>query len=472
MKGTVAMKWRSILEFPKLEYERKFIGMLSFPFSDYENVRLEIYKWILDCEGRIARDLRQRKPTSIGFAFEAFQDEGVFSSTTGMDSRIEYATAKGKGIPFTGIRYAHWGADRKAGRMNDGFLTTFIFEKNDERERLRCWVTLQYLHMSRGRQIAPSVPRIFKILKELPEARVYVDQNSGAAVRDDEWRWRPRYDGVCAMVSDALKKEREGRTPDSICKTVPICETAPADVPPQAESVLKAGADALGEAVARCLSAIELWTMRKENAAAVSEAERERMGLEAFGRLEASVSHSEGQETFERQEASARHPESSGTSGLENSFTSPNADREGIDRRDLEKLIYHDTRSVALMDEFERVEDGKRVYERLVLKSEFYFWNGMTVCGDYVVERLKPGQEADGDITFTDLKRGEADDLRRYVSREVDDRVKTLGRGKTAFIKFARPYLLRAQTTLNREYGALYGETNRYGVIGIMAHRF
>ena len=129
------------------------------------------------------------------------------------------------------------------------------------------------------------------------------------------------------------------------------------------------------------------------------------------------------------------------------------------------------------MDEFEkRKEDGKRKYDRLILRYEFsYGRNGLSLSGDYVVERLLRNQASKGDITFTELKKGEKNELSRYASAQVEAKVGTIKRGETKFIEFDTPYLLRAQTSANQlyggwEYGTLYGETNRYGIVGVRVH--
>ena len=167
----------------------------------------------------------------------------------------------------------------------------------------------------------------------------------------------------------------------------------------------------------------------------------------------------------------------SSNSGLPNSFTSPNAGKGSAAQLELVVMIFADTRSVALMDEFEKTgEDGKRKYDRLILQQEFYYWrNGLSLRGDYVVERLLRDQASKGDITFTELKKGEKLELSRYASSQVEAKVGAIKRGETKFIEFDTPYLLRAQTSANQlyggwEYGTLYGETNRYGIVGVRVH--
>lgn len=133
------------------------------------------------------------------------------------------------------------------------------------------------------------------------------------------------------------------------------------------------------------------------------------------------------------------------------------------------------TRSIAVMDTFESLGDNyNRIYDRLIFCCAFsYQGRQLSVGGDYVIERLPNGTETEGDITFSAFKsmQDERFDLRNYTVSEIYGELDSLDERKR-FIRFSVPYLFRAQTSRNREYGGWehgrqYGDTTRYGVVGV-----
>lgn len=481
------VKPKSLLDVPGAIGDPKFIGFLSFPFSEYKNVRLEVYKWLFDCEQRISRELH-RPSSENAFSFEQFLEEGDYSLVTPIGSRIDYATAPRRGVNFTCLRYAHWGTI--AGRQldDDGFLTTFIFEKNDAKQRLRCWLTLEYIHGKRKRNISRTVPRVFKILRQFPGAKVFVNDRTPRHEQEDEWRYRPLYDTVRMQIIEAINKPQRLIESSSWGGNERVTDASPE---PCTESVLKDWAFALHNSVRRCLVAVEIW---KHPYVIEEERRSEPIASSVNNSEEASGSHSHYVEATIEEPLDAVRERKQQTlsvsnvrpvvkggmpsdSSFQNTFTSPNAGRGSGSQLELVRMIFADTRSVALMDEFEETDkNGNRKYERLILREEFNYWrNGVSLRGDYVVERLLRNQESMGDITFTELKKGEKLELSRYASAQVEAKVGSLKSGETKFIEFYVPYLLRAQTSDNQVYGGwengtLYGETTRYGIVGVRVH--
>ena len=157
-----------------------------------------------------------------------------------------------------------------------------------------------------------------------------------------------------------------------------------------------------------------------------------------------------------------------------NTTESPNVDAGADGTKELIWSIATDTSSVPLMDRFEKCDgQGNRVYDRLVVRREFYFWNGdFAATGDYVIERLRSGESASGNITFTEFKQRKTSALKSYTTEQVLAHLDELRDGGSQFVKFATPFLFRAQTSKNRRYGGwnhgtLYGETTRYGIVGV-----
>lgn len=153
-------------------------------------------------------------------------------------------------------------------------------------------------------------------------------------------------------------------------------------------------------------------------------------------------------------------------------------------RRNIELIatVYDTTRTMDILNEFEGLEGNGKPYERLVIS------NGDRVDGSsrywlhYVIERSQ-NRDYIGDITFTNFKLGYVGDLRNHIKEElllvnIEDYV-----DRDIFIKFNKPFHLRAQNKRNRtgygwewdwsggygDYteGTLYGETTDYIFSGI-----
>lgn len=150
--------------------------------------------------------------------------------------------------------------------------------------------------------------------------------------------------------------------------------------------------------------------------------------------------------------------------------------------RDLEICIFDDTRTVELMDRFEGIGTEKP-YDRLILKNAMYIRVGsLGEMIDLVVERSK-SKDFQGNITFTEYKKGEIYDLREYIENQFTEKEIQNYKKSGELYKFSKPYLLRAQNSRNRSgygwewdwsdpyaplvnEGTLYGETTNYVFVG------
>lgn len=156
--------------------------------------------------------------------------------------------------------------------------------------------------------------------------------------------------------------------------------------------------------------------------------------------------------------------------------------KENRPKRDLVTFIFDDTRTVDLMDKFEGLS-GEKPYERLIIKRALSVRVGTKFeFVDLVLERSR-NRDYQGNITFTEFKKGNIGDLKRYVQSQFseDD---VAGCLETGGIKlFNKPYLLRAQNSRNRSgygwewdwsnpyspsvmEGTFYGETTNYVLVG------
>lgn len=151
-----------------------------------------------------------------------------------------------------------------------------------------------------------------------------------------------------------------------------------------------------------------------------------------------------------------------------------------IEERTLEIYITEKTKTVSIMDEFERItESGFRKYDRMIIKS--FVWVPDVGFCQMVLERMPRKEEYVGDITMTDFKKHNDDELRSYINSEMKYYKKNNKCQKGDYIPFRKPYLLRAQNSTNRtgygnEYngyglvyqGTLYGETTNYAFTGFV----
>lgn len=130
--------------------------------------------------------------------------------------------------------------------------------------------------------------------------------------------------------------------------------------------------------------------------------------------------------------------------------------------------------TVKLMDDFESLnEDDFQKYDVLMLTVGYYY-PSLGVKADLLIERCTTGcQEIKGTITMSELKKREAYSLFQYIKEEA---LEQLGPDfADGYICFKKPYMLRAQNSLNRtgygsiyngydlvRQGTLYGETTKY----------
>lgn len=156
--------------------------------------------------------------------------------------------------------------------------------------------------------------------------------------------------------------------------------------------------------------------------------------------------------------------------------------KENRPKRDLVTFIFDDTRTVDLIDKFEGLS-GEKPYERLIIKRALSIRVGTKFeFVDLVLERSR-NRDYQGNITFTEFKKGNIVDLKRYVQSQFseDDVARCLETGDIKL--FRKPYLLRAQNSRNRSgygwewdwsnpyspsvmEGTFYGETTSYVFVG------
>lgn len=158
----------------------------------------------------------------------------------------------------------------------------------------------------------------------------------------------------------------------------------------------------------------------------------------------------------------------------------PKTEIDSQNETELVTAVYNTTRTIDILNKFEGLEGNNEPYKRLVISNGIYLLNGY--WAHYVIER---SQKTDyvGDITFTNFKRGRASDLRRHVEQELENVNVEDYIDKDIFIKFSKPFHLRAQNKNNRtgygwewnwsggyrDYteGTFYGETTDYIFAGV-----
>ncbi len=153
-------------------------------------------------------------------------------------------------------------------------------------------------------------------------------------------------------------------------------------------------------------------------------------------------------------------------------------------KRQLKTYVTDKTKSVKLMDRFEGREDGLK-YDQMLIENRRYGrdTDGKRFTYRFVVERCKYGTETEGDITFTDFKKGNTYELSEFVKSQITPEVIKAFSRKDQIYYFKKPYLLRAQNSSNRcgygwewdwsggigsyTEGTYYGETTDYAFAGI-----
>ncbi len=152
-------------------------------------------------------------------------------------------------------------------------------------------------------------------------------------------------------------------------------------------------------------------------------------------------------------------------------------------REALKEYVYDDTRTIELLDKFEGIgEENPYVYDRLELMNPEYLWNDFEPFSVYLVIKRCKAQDCVGDITFTKYKKGDTEELRKYILDEITPEIVRKYKGTKSIFYFSKPYHLRAQNSNNRTgygwewdwsggvgsyiEGTLYGETTDYGFVG------
>ena len=136
----------------------------------------------------------------------------------------------------------------------------------------------------------------------------------------------------------------------------------------------------------------------------------------------------------------------------------------------LEVGVYDDTRTIALMDRFEGFGHDT-VYQQLVLRNMAYGnYDGHHEYLSLVVERSKDRRYI-GNITFTELKKGQTRDLCDFLEAQITGDVIKEYKDKDQEYRFKTPYLFRSQNSKNRSgwgYGGTqYGESTAYVFVGV-----
>lgn len=155
-------------------------------------------------------------------------------------------------------------------------------------------------------------------------------------------------------------------------------------------------------------------------------------------------------------------------------------EEHSIFERTLIRYINKDTRTVQLLDEFEKLTtNGIKRYDRLRDKGAWTYNKGRRY--QFIIERVE-GRECVGDITMSQYKsqKGyELNALLKYARKQIQEYINANG-DSPAEILFTKPYLIRGQKSSNRtgygsEYnghtlvkqGTLYGETTNYAIVGV-----
>jgi hypothetical protein len=156
------------------------------------------------------------------------------------------------------------------------------------------------------------------------------------------------------------------------------------------------------------------------------------------------------------------------------------AERKGTE---LVVSIYDTTHTVDVLDKYEGLDkEESKPYERLVIANGNRSLTGNKYYIHYVIERSRR-RDFIGDITFTEFKKGYIAELNRHVKDEIKKVSMEEYLDKKEFIRFDKPYHLRAQNSRNRtgygwewdwsggygDYteGTLYGETTDYIFAGV-----
>ena len=152
---------------------------------------------------------------------------------------------------------------------------------------------------------------------------------------------------------------------------------------------------------------------------------------------------------------------------------------------ELVELITTSTKTVALFDRFEGNGIRNKVaYHRLVMENGLTFKLGKGVYFNLVLERGRYDEYEGRGMTITFFKEYGDAFLTEYMDSEITDEIIEKYKDKDKFYRFTKPYLIRAQNSINRtgygwqwnwntdgslndyQKGTFYGETTNYYFVG------
>lgn len=147
--------------------------------------------------------------------------------------------------------------------------------------------------------------------------------------------------------------------------------------------------------------------------------------------------------------------------------------------------IVNTTKSIALMDKFEGIGlKNKHPYKRMVFIIPELI-NGLKLPQNAVVNLVVERSNTlncEGDITFTQYKQGETDELHAFIKEQITSEKVIEYIDSDKFYPFDKQFRFRAQTSRNRQgygwkwdwsggypdytEGTFYGETTNYAFVG------
>lgn len=148
---------------------------------------------------------------------------------------------------------------------------------------------------------------------------------------------------------------------------------------------------------------------------------------------------------------------------INSTSVSPNGEPENqFCTRDLIVSIDENTKTIGLMDKFEGYT-GENPYDRMIIKKAMFIRDGFSCLAiDLVVERSN-GQPHQGNITFTQFKKGQDQNLQSFVQTQFSTTSIREYQESGKMLRFNKAYLLRAQNRNNRTgYGSEWDWSNRY----------
>ena len=224
-----------------LDRKRKFIGLVSFPEAHFAAVRKDILQWILLREQEMGRQLGILPPSDLLVTDD--HENGVKTSETYINSLVEFAASADLEQTGAALRYFHYflesrgrgSAKRHVQIEMEGFLTTFVFQRNAAKKEIFLWIRLEYCHSSLwpARKMPPSTPRIFnEIIRKTPGVRILVHEQTDPKIIEKEWKTSATYEDIEAAVKRERRRrprlqEPGGQTTPTTVET-PVVESPPA----------------------------------------------------------------------------------------------------------------------------------------------------------------------------------------------------------------------------------------------------